>query len=103
MNAWFCTEFAQHVVAENAWLHHSEMEIRDAVVEDVLEIMPGWRFCTFDLSTVHAANRHISRSVRVFKEFAAQMTRTLFHRSRPRSRTGKWPARERAAEVGSGA
>jgi hypothetical protein len=33
------------------------------------------------LSTVHAANRHISRSVRVFKESAAQMARTLFHPS----------------------
>jgi hypothetical protein len=41
--------------------------------------------------------------VRVFKESAAQMARTLFHPSRPSSRTDKWPARERAAEVGSGA
>jgi DNA-binding transcriptional LysR family regulator len=44
----------------------------------LIEIMPRWRFRTFDLSMVHPANRHISRPVRVFKEFAAQMTRTLF-------------------------
>jgi hypothetical protein len=27
---------------------------------------------------VHPGNRHISRPVRMFKEFAAQMARTLF-------------------------
>jgi DNA-binding transcriptional LysR family regulator len=42
------------------------------------EIMPGWRFRTFDLSMVHPGHRHISRPVRVFKEFAGQMARTLF-------------------------
>jgi hypothetical protein len=40
--------------------------------------MPEWHFRTFDLSMVHPGNRHISRPVRVFKEFAAQMARTLF-------------------------
>jgi hypothetical protein len=40
--------------------------------------MPKWRFRTFDLSVVHLGNRHIPRSVRVFKEFAAQMAPTLF-------------------------
>ena len=44
----------------------------------LIEIMPRWRFRTFDLSMVHPGNRHISRPVRVFKEFAAQMARTLF-------------------------
>jgi DNA-binding transcriptional LysR family regulator len=44
----------------------------------LLEIMPGWRFRTFDLSMVHPGHRHVSRPVRVFKEFAAQMARTLF-------------------------
>ena len=44
----------------------------------LIEIMPEWHFRTFDLSMVHPGNRHISRPVRVFKEFAAQMARTLF-------------------------
>jgi DNA-binding transcriptional LysR family regulator len=44
----------------------------------LIEIMPEWHFRTFDLSMVHPGNRHISRPVRVFKEFATQMARTLF-------------------------
>ena len=44
----------------------------------LIEIMPEWHFRTFDLSMLHPGNRHISRPVRVFKEFAAQMARTLF-------------------------
>jgi DNA-binding transcriptional LysR family regulator len=44
----------------------------------LIEIMPDWRFRTFDLSMVHLGNRHISRPVRVFKEFAASMARALF-------------------------
>jgi DNA-binding transcriptional LysR family regulator len=44
----------------------------------LIEIMPEWRFRTFDLSMVHPGNRHIARPVRVFKEFAAEMARTLF-------------------------
>ena len=44
----------------------------------LIEIMPGWRFRTFDLSMVHLGNRHIPRPVRVFKEFATQIAWTLF-------------------------
>jgi DNA-binding transcriptional LysR family regulator len=44
----------------------------------LVEVMPKWRFRTFDLSVVHLGNRHIPRPVRVFKEFAAQMAPTLF-------------------------
>jgi len=44
----------------------------------LVEVMPEWRFRTFDLSLVHLGNRHIPRPVRVFKEFAAQMVPTLF-------------------------
>jgi len=44
----------------------------------LIEIMPEWRFRTFDLSMVHPGNRHLSRPIRLFKEFAAQMARTLF-------------------------
>jgi len=44
----------------------------------LVEVMTEWRFQTFDLSIVHLGNRHISRPVRVFKEFATQMAPTLF-------------------------
>ena len=44
----------------------------------LVEVMPKWRFRCFDLSMVHLGNRHLSRLLRVFKEFAAQMARTLF-------------------------
>ena len=44
----------------------------------LIEIMPGWRFRTFNLSMVHLGNRHIPRPVRAFKEFATQIARTLF-------------------------
>jgi len=44
----------------------------------LVEIMPNWRFRTFDLSLVHLSNRHISKPCRLFKEFASQMAKTLF-------------------------
>jgi DNA-binding transcriptional LysR family regulator len=44
----------------------------------LIEVMPKWRFPSFDLSVVHLGNRHIPRPVRVFKEFAVQMAKTLF-------------------------
>ena len=44
----------------------------------LVEIMPKWKFRNFDLSLVHAGNRHMPRSVRVFKEFAANMAPQLF-------------------------
>jgi DNA-binding transcriptional LysR family regulator len=44
----------------------------------LVEVMPDWRFPSWDLSVVHLGNRHIPRPVRVFKEFAAQMAPTLF-------------------------
>jgi DNA-binding transcriptional LysR family regulator len=44
----------------------------------LVEVMPDWRFPTFDLSLVHLGNRHISKPCRLFKEFATQMTQTLF-------------------------
>jgi DNA-binding transcriptional LysR family regulator len=44
----------------------------------LIEVMPKWLFRSFDLSMVHPGNRHVSRPVRVFKEFAPQMARTLF-------------------------
>ena len=44
----------------------------------LVEIMPDWRFPTFDLSLVHLGARHISKPCRLFKELAVQMAPTLF-------------------------
>ena len=54
--------------------------VQPGLVRDgrLIEIMPEWRFRTFELAMVHPGNRHIPRPVRVFKEFAAQMAHTLF-------------------------
>ena len=49
--------------------------LRDGLL---VEVMPDWRFRTFDLSLVHLGNRHVPRVVRVFKEFAAKLAPTLF-------------------------
>jgi DNA-binding transcriptional LysR family regulator len=44
----------------------------------LVEVMPNWRFPTFDLSLVHLSNRLVPRPVRVFKEFAVQMAPKIF-------------------------
>jgi DNA-binding transcriptional LysR family regulator len=44
----------------------------------LVEVMPEWHFPIFDLSVVHLSNRHTSRPVRLFKEFAVQMSPALF-------------------------
>jgi hypothetical protein len=44
----------------------------------LVEVIPDWRFRSFDLSLVHLGNRHISKPCRLFKEFATQMAPTLF-------------------------
>lgn len=44
----------------------------------LIEVMPAWRFQAVDLAIVHLGNRHIPRPVRLFKEFASQMARSLF-------------------------
>jgi DNA-binding transcriptional LysR family regulator len=44
----------------------------------LVEVMPAWHLPLYDLSLVHLGNRYIPRHVRVFKEFAAQMTPKLF-------------------------
>ena len=36
----------------------------------LVEVMPDWRFPSFDLSLVHLGSRHISKPCRLFKEFA---------------------------------
>jgi DNA-binding transcriptional LysR family regulator len=44
----------------------------------LVEVMPDWRFPTFDLSLVHLSNRLVPKPLRVFSEFAVQMAPTLF-------------------------
>jgi DNA-binding transcriptional LysR family regulator len=44
----------------------------------LVEVMPRWRFRPFHLSVVHLGNRYTPRSVRAFKEFAAEMAPKLF-------------------------
>jgi DNA-binding transcriptional LysR family regulator len=44
----------------------------------LVEVMPSWHLPIYDLSLVHLGNRYIPRHVRVFKEFAAQITPKLF-------------------------
>jgi DNA-binding transcriptional LysR family regulator len=44
----------------------------------LVEIMPQWRMRRFDLTVAHLGNRHLSRVVRVFKEFALKIVPTLF-------------------------
>lgn len=53
--------------------------VAPALVADgrLVEVMPQWRFRTLDLLIVHLGNRHISRPVRLFKDFALQMAPTL--------------------------
>ncbi|MBV8129937.1 MAG: hypothetical protein JO114_19990 [Planctomycetaceae bacterium] len=54
--------------------------VRPELLDDgrLVEVMPKWRFRTVDLSAVHLGNRHVSRSVRLFRAFAAKMAPTLF-------------------------
>jgi DNA-binding transcriptional LysR family regulator len=44
----------------------------------LVEVMPQWQFRPVDLSIVYPSNRHMPRAVRLFKEFAGQMVKTLF-------------------------
>jgi DNA-binding transcriptional LysR family regulator len=44
----------------------------------LVEVMPEWRFAPINLSLIHLSNRHMSRPVRVFKEFATQMVPSMF-------------------------
>jgi DNA-binding transcriptional LysR family regulator len=44
----------------------------------LVEIMPKWRFRSFNLSLVHLGNKYLTRPVHLFKDFAAQMAPKLF-------------------------
>jgi DNA-binding transcriptional LysR family regulator len=54
--------------------------VQPALVREgrLVEVMPKWRFRTLDLSLLYLSNRHVSRPVSLFKEFAAQMAPALF-------------------------
>ena len=44
----------------------------------VVEIMPRWRFRTFELWLLHLGNRQLSRAVRVFRDYAVENTQAIF-------------------------
>jgi DNA-binding transcriptional LysR family regulator len=44
----------------------------------LVEVMPDWRFRTYDLSLVQVGNRHITKPCRLFKDLAAQIAPSLF-------------------------
>lgn len=44
----------------------------------LVEIMPKWRFHTYDLLLLHLGSRHVSRPVRMFKDFATKTAPKLF-------------------------
>jgi DNA-binding transcriptional LysR family regulator len=44
----------------------------------LVEVLPDWRFQTFDLWIAHLDHRRLSRPVRVFREFLHEMVPTLF-------------------------
>jgi DNA-binding transcriptional LysR family regulator len=44
----------------------------------LVEVMPKWRFHSFDLSLVHVRDRYIPRPMRLFKEMAAKMVPVMF-------------------------
>jgi DNA-binding transcriptional LysR family regulator len=46
--------------------------------DSVVEVMPKWRFRTFDLWLLHLSNKHLSRAVRAFRDFAVERTQPLF-------------------------
>ena len=45
---------------------------------ELVEVMTDWKFKSFDLSIVHPKNSFLSRPVRVFEDFAAEMVPHLF-------------------------
>jgi DNA-binding transcriptional LysR family regulator len=44
----------------------------------LVEVMPAWHLPLYDLSLIHLGNLYIPKHVRVFKDFAAEMTPKLF-------------------------
>jgi DNA-binding transcriptional LysR family regulator len=46
--------------------------------ESLVEVMPKWRFRTFDFWLLYLSNRHLSRAVRAFTDFALEETPKMF-------------------------
>ncbi len=46
--------------------------------DSLVELMPKWRFRTFDLWLLHLSKKNLSQAVRAFREYAAWRTRELF-------------------------
>ena len=44
----------------------------------LVEVIPDWRFRTYDLSLVQIGNRHVTKPCRLFKDLAVQMAPSLF-------------------------
>lgn len=44
----------------------------------LVEVVPDWRFRTYDLSLVQVGSRHITKPCRLFKDLAVQMAPSLF-------------------------
>jgi len=44
----------------------------------LVEVIPDWRFRTYDLSLVQIGNRHITKPCRLFKDLAVHMAPSLF-------------------------
>ena len=44
----------------------------------LVEVMPDWRFRPMNLYLVHAGNRYVPKVVRMFKDFAAEESASLF-------------------------
>jgi len=54
--------------------------VRPGLVREgrLVEVIPDWRFRTYDLSLVQVGNRHITKPCRLFKDLATQMAPNLF-------------------------
>jgi DNA-binding transcriptional LysR family regulator len=69
-----------HALVAGAGIGDLPPLVRPELLRDglLIEVMPKWRFRSFNLSLVHLGNRYISRPMRLFKEFAAQTAPKLF-------------------------
>ena len=45
---------------------------------ELVEVMPSWHFEAVDLSIVYLGTRHLTKALRLFKEFTIQVAPTMF-------------------------
>ena len=69
-----------HALLEGAGIGDLPPLVRPDLLRDgkLVEIMPRWRFRSFNLSLVHLGNKYLTRQVHLFKEFAAQLAPKIF-------------------------